>query len=486
MEYILSIAMQGVSNRAASESISRNVALDIDIKDNTEKHKFSFSHHVDGSMLMTVADKTLVIGKTTVDALNSRYKAIFQQRFSLSSFGYPKLGFDLLYQLVIKCFPDKKTEALDKWRRYFEEFPEDKLVIMHLNDNPLDFNVENLMWGPQRLKLTMRKSLAYQHGSQFRGQVTVRRVKFYSRPLPSREEALHHVDILKLTAPGIPKIFLETIFLYGLNRPAGFEQYYDSMETLIARATLPQYRRRSKQKRVAKQRMLSSSAQYIVFDSTQAFLLDERPSQDLRDNILGEMTLGRPNCEPFSEELDCIVLYVGARGKKIAVVLERKDLPILQYRSLGSGSEGHIKFQDGEQEYLHHAIMGYEKGKQVSHGPGKVLDNRRRTMNHETSSEINSTTRNVSSTLCAGVYERKAGKKWGVRLAIFEGKAPRSHIGYFSNEADASAAAGFAANNRAEFRLRTIHMTEKAKNDYVRRCCRAQKLLLVDESEWGC
>jgi hypothetical protein len=465
------------------------VVSDIDIKeevDNAEKHKFSFSHHVDGSMLMTVADKTLVIGKTTADALNSRYRAIFEQRFSLSDFGYPKLGFDLLYQLVLKCFPDKKTEALEKWRSYFEEYPEDKLVIMHLNDNHLDFNVENLMWGPQRLKLTMRKSVAYQHGSQFRGQVTVRRVKCYSRPLPSREEALHHVDILKITSPSIPKIFLETIFMYGLNRPAGFEQYYDSMETLMARATLPQYRRRSKEKRVAKQRMLlSSSAQYIVFDSTQAFLLDERPSKDLRDIILGEKTLGRPNCEPFSEELDCIVLYVGARGKKIAVVLERKDLPILQDRSLGSGSEGHIKFQDGEQEYLHHAIMGYEGGKQVSHGPGKILDNRRRTMQHETSSEINSTTRKGSSTMCAGVYERQAGEKWGVRLAIFEGKAPRSHIGYFSNEADATAAAGFAANNRAEFRLRAGHMTEKAKNDYVRRCCRAQKLLPLDESEWG-
>ena len=453
--------------------------------DNFEKNNLSFSARGDGSKMMTVADQTLVIGMKTMDALSSKYGKIFDRRFSLSSFGYPKIGFDILYQMVMECFPSKKTEALVKWGSYFDKVPEDKLVIMHLNDNRLDFNIENLMWGPRRLKLMMRKSQAQQRGTQYRGQVTIQGIQRYTNLFPTKEEALHHVDILKLTSPNVPKEFLGAIYLHGMNRPTGFEQYYHDIETLMARANLSKYWKRSRSKKVHKPRIQTSMARYEVFHSIQAFLEDGQAPEKLRDIIVGEGTLSQPGCEPFSEEKDCILLYLGARGKKVATVLEQSDLPLLEGRGIGNSTGGYVKFFDGEQEYLHHAIMGCQEGKQIGHGPGRVLDNRRRTLKYATSSEINSFRRAPSkSQYSVGVFEKKHSvKKWQARLDIFGGKAGRSYLGNYATEAEAAAAVSFAVSNKVEFRLRTVNMDEKARKVYVLRCCRAQILFAMDRGE---
>ena len=130
--------------------------------------------------------------------------------------------------------------------------------------------------------------------------------------------------------------------------------------------------------------------------------------------------------------------------------------------------------------------MGYKEGKQVSHGLGRVLDNRRRTLKYATSSEINSYGRTPSkSQRCVGVGEKKqVVTKWQARLTIFEGKAERLFLGNYPTETEAVAAASFAASNKVEFRLRTVHLDGKARNDYVRRCCRAQKLFAIGGGEY--
>ena len=282
------------------------------------------------------------------------------------------------------------------------------------------------------------------------------------------------MDILKLTAPNMPEEFLETIFLHGLNRPPGYEHLYDSSQTLIDRAALPEYQKRSRKKQTGKRK--GRSAQYTVFHSIQAFLEDDRVSQELSDSILGNRTLGRPKCEPFSEGQDCIVLYEGARGKKIAVVLEQNDFPLLKdRRGLNIRTDGHIQFLDGDQECLRQTIMGYAEGKVVSHGPGKALDNRRRTLRHASRSEINSNRGNPTSQYHGVSWINRRGK-WLVSMCIFE-DTKTVFLGYYSEEAEAGAAADFVRENKAELRLRTAGMTKEDRDKYVRHCCSKKEIL---------
>eukprot|EP01036_Dinobryon_divergens_P024419 gene24419-32868_t len=442
--------------------------------ENTAPPGIVITDGTNGSKLMAVNNQVLVVGKKTVDALQSRYGNLFDRPFSIYG-KYPEISRGkYLHQLVMSYYPADKSAAVEKWANYFRENPQDKMVIIHLNRNELDFNIENLMWGPMRLVQCLSKSKASLNRNNFKGKFQFNGLTTASKTCTTREEALHHVDILKLTSPNMPKEFLETVFLYGMNRPAGFEQFYDRLETLMDRATLPKYQKITSKQHTGKRK--GRSAQYMVFNSTQAFLQDDRTPEELRDIILGNRTLGRPRCEPFSEEQDCIVLYVGAKGKKIAFVLEQKDLSILDpNRSLRAMSEGHVHFASGDKEYLHHLIMGYADGKQVSHGPGKALDNRRRTMSHASRSEINSNQGNPTSKY-VGVYWNKKLLKWEGKLYIFEDKESL-YLGRFSEEAEVRAVADFVRKNEAEFRLVTAGMTKKDRNAYIRHCASKQQIV---------
>ena len=170
------------------------------------------------------------------------------------------------------------------------------------------------------------------------------------------------------------------------------------------------------------------------------------------------------------------MLYKGARGKKIAFVLEQNDFPLLKdRRGLGINTNGNFQFIDGDQEYLHQTIMGYVEGKQVSHGPGKTLDNRRRTLRHASQSEISSNRGNPSSPY-PGVSWSNSDGKWQAKLRIFE-DSKAVHLGYYSEEAEAGAAADFVRENKAELRLRAAGMTKKDRNKYVRHCCSKKEIV---------
>ena len=432
---------------------------------------------VDGSKLLTDGNQTLVIGKKTMDVLQSSYGNLFARRCSGFS-GYPQISGEgkTLHQQVMSCYPEEQSAAEEKWRNYFTKHPEEEMVILHLNRNPLDFNIENLMWGPMRLSRCLYKTTAHptKRGNKFWGKFQFNGTLINTKLCDSPEEALHHVDILKLTAPNIPEEFLETIFLHGLNRPPGYEHLYDSPQTLIDRAALPEYQTRSYSKPTGKRK--GRSAQYTVFHSMQAFLEDDRVSEELSDSILGNRTLGRPKCEPFSEGQDCIVLYEGARGKKIAVVLEQNDFPLLKdRRGLHIKTDGDVQFIDGDKESLHQTIMGYAEGKLVSHGPGKVLDNRRRTLRHASWSEISSNRGNPTSQYHGVAWSNSSGK-WQAKLCIFE-DSKAVHVGLYTEEAEAGAAADFVGENKAELRLRAAGMTKEDRNKYVRHCCSKKEIV---------
>ena len=251
---------------------------------------------------------------------------------------------------------------------------EGRFVVLHLDDNPHNFNIDNLVNAPQALNLMLKKSTGFQEKSgKWRASFTVKTGKQTSTvTLPSQAEALHAVDILKMEL--VPPWAREFVFKYGLNRPAPYLKYYGSVETLLARSSL--YKKQSRQ--MNKKRKISSNR-----------VLTTLPFKNAPEGLKLAVALSN---YPFDSAKDLLVYYKGAKGKEIYLLVERDF-----YQNVISKLEGVGKGlnMDGK-GYLYignHAIsrmvLGLEKGsfaKDALLGCHKVpglfgkLDNRKRVL----------------------------------------------------------------------------------------------------------
>jgi hypothetical protein len=103
---------------------------------------------------------------------------------------------------------------------------EGRFVVIHLDDNPANFNIENLRNAPQTLNLMLKKAKGHQvKNGKWNASFNVKNGKQVFTPvLETQAEALHAVDILKLQS--VPTWAQEYVFKHGLNRPNQFKQRY--------------------------------------------------------------------------------------------------------------------------------------------------------------------------------------------------------------------------------------------------------------------
>ena len=251
---------------------------------------------------------------------------------------------------------------------------EGRFVVLHLDDKPYNFNIENLVNAPQSLNLMLKKSVGYQlKNGKWHASFRVQTGKqTYTTTVPTQAEALHAVDVLKMEL--VPDWAKDFVFKYGLNKPREFNAYYGSTKELLKRSSL--YKKRGHSR--VKERTVSSKR-----------LLTTLPFQDAPEGLKLAVTLSNTT---FDSNKDVMVYYRGAKGKEIHFLVE-KDF----YRSVVSKLTGVGKGinMDGK-GYLYignHAvsrmILGLEKGsfaKTGLQGCHKVpvmygkLDNRKRVL----------------------------------------------------------------------------------------------------------
>jgi hypothetical protein len=251
---------------------------------------------------------------------------------------------------------------------------EGRFVVVHLDDNPHNFNIENLDNAPQALNLMLKKSNGYQlKNGRWRASFTVGAGRQTNTTTVSTQtEALHAVDILKMEL--VPLWAREFVFKYGLNRPAPYLKYYGSVETLLGRSSL--YKKKSLQ--MNRKRKVSSNRVVTTI-----------PFKNAPDGLKLAVALSN---YPFDSTRDVLVYYKGAKGKEIYLLVERDFYQnvISKLDGVGKGLN-----MDGK-GYLYignHAIsrmvLGLEKGsfaKDALQGCHKVpglfgkLDNRKRVL----------------------------------------------------------------------------------------------------------
>ena len=397
----------------------------------------------DGQLEITTTKQAFLFDKRAADYVESKNML---RNLNLNAKGYICSGQTPLHLVVAEEFCKTDDEVKAQYPEHFKANPHDRIVVMHLDDNKLNFNIDNLERGPQMLNLYMQMRQPRPHGNKFVGLISVGKKLEVTKTVPTVEEAKHAMDILKIQK--LPLYFREFIFKHSMHKPAAFAEHYTSVETLLARA--PEYAkaaRKPQKPRVSKNRY-------------EAFRTLDEASKALTDDQIIMAILKTKDVAPFDEVLDCIVRYTGSL-KKVQYVFLMEYACYVQHMEKTrpamstNGKYLQIKLADGL-NYIHNVVLGRPLGQKArddlegGHGWGKSLDNRKRTLAAQTKS-VNLSERGGSDDKSVpgvvGVKKTKYGTFEAQIHSFFE-RANTVYLGTYKTAEEASGVYQFALANK--------------------------------------
>lgn len=168
--------------------------------------------------------------------------------------------------------------AKEKWSLHFAEFPLDKLVVGHIDNNKLNFNIENIELIPQQLNLmSQRPEPSLTYNGKYHGKVECRFKDFHIKTLSTRNEALHALDVMKIHAA--PAHFRPYLFQHCMHKPIQFTEAYSSVQNLLLSVNRYLPRPKAKSNNVRK-----NLNKYVAYASKDAALKKLPP--DLKKSLL--------------------------------------------------------------------------------------------------------------------------------------------------------------------------------------------------------
>ena len=396
--------------------------------------------------------KIVTILKPTVDILGQTFD---WESIKFNKSGYPKHQKQLLHTMVHRSINGDIQQGY---------------VVAHKNDVRHDFNRENLMAIPRKCNLLCQKSQAKKQPSgNFVCRFEAYGVLIITKTCPSACEALHALDILKLTHPSVPDNFKPIIFEIGLNKPEEFMKFYTDIDSLLARAHL--YTKKDRKKQTKRE----SQNTYILFSSIQD-MYSANIIQPLIESVETALKLSEFIFEP---QFDAILYYHGAKGGELATLVEKesytkyleKDKPCLTLkggRILTYNSQLSVVFMD-------RCGQNTVDGLEVCHGRGKALDNRRRTLwigtKRQNMGDIGD--KNKQSSAFLGVYFHKGSGKFRSSIHLDQWAMT---LGSFENEVAAASAYNFVSAN--ETKIKELGCSKNKKfRAFIRACACAGEIL---------
>ena len=426
----------------------------------------------DGQFEITTNKRTIMIDKRTADYVESKNKL---RNLKLDAQGYICSGYTPLHQIVADEFCKKDDEVKAQYPEHFKANPHDTIAVMHLDDNKLNFNIDNLERGPQMLNKYMQMCQPRPNGNKFQGFVSVGKKLEATKTVATVEEAKHATDILKIQK--MPREFRTLIFNYAMHKPAEYAEHYASVETLLARAPIYAKAPREPQKpRVSKNI-------YEVFRTEE----EAYKNLDPEHTRIVKGILDTPGVVPFDVALDAVIRYTGSSGKKVQHVFlfeyacYKEHLEQNRPMIATSGKYLSIKLADG-MNFLHNVVLGRpigQKGRdglEGGHGWGKTLDNRKRTLAAQTKS-VNMSERGGSDDKSVpgvvGVTMRTNGT-FVAQIGSFFERVDNVYLGSYKTAEEASGVYQFALANKAQ--LVEACKDPKNRNAEVRARCVAKRV----------
>ena len=420
----------------------------------------------DGSAFIVATGRGKVhLSKQVIDILKKKWPKLFEYAITLDKDDYLVRGHTPLHKIVMDSFPEKRKEAETKWAEHIKNG--NPLCIMHMDDNSMNFNIENLVWGPRNLNKMQIKSFPMEkRNGTWRASLTVNGKRETIKTMPTEDESKHQIDINKIRRA--PEDFRDYLFEHAMHRPEAFEEYYTDIPTLLSREILVKKQSRKKN---------GSKSVYNTFST-----LDDFYSSGISDklkNVIRDIFLA-VNITPFDPSLDCVVYFQGSMGKEIVFLImrecyERLILPHKYGLSITKGGYLSLPVPKPSRS-LHVAIMDRHNANDelvVRHGPGGPLDNRKRTLRVGTPSENMGDIgiENQTSQYLGVNYQRgHKTKPWYARISLKNGEA--IHLGYFETEDEAGRISMFAQDHRAYLKKATKEMEIDEARKYVREFCK--------------
>ena len=426
--------------------------------------------------------KTTHIFPNTVDILKRENLSAYEHRnkWKTSPGGYVAWGFNAIHKIMGDTLSD--DEARIRWDVRFSENPHERLVVGHLDDNPLNFNIENLEKIPESVNLMSKKSKPRKtHGNKFIGVLGYNHKRVCTKAVDTETEAFFAIDMTKLSL--VPADVREYMLEHAMWRPKEYEDRYASVEKMLSFAGMYEPRKKKKPTKRA------SKNTYIVYREIDAAI---KALPDAHAATIKKL-FAMPGIVPFDAAIDAIIYYVGSFGKQIVFVINydfyAKHM-MLSKPKMKTNRKGYLDFDfDGKLSPLHLKVMGRDVGQAQKdglcggHGAGKVLDNRARVLKPLTPGENNSDVGNVllqSAPGVVGVYWNKQKGKWQAQIASILQRGDKIHLGYDDDQAVAASLYAFANANKAAFKTRCATLPDATtRGNYVRECCAAQALLPV-------
>lgn len=345
-----------------------------------------------------------------------------------NSYGYPAQNIGNTYVKVhILLMADSKEAAVSHWKAQgAPEHAWKDMVVCHLNDCPLDFNLSNLLIAPSAVNRALCKGGCAQkmknlQGVLWRCTLRVGGNQVNTKCLGTPDEAQHARDILKISL--LPQYMRSIIFKYGLVRPAPFAAFYHSINTLLERAQIYEKETRA----VCKAKALTTRFHISNFGS----------------NFLPELFF-MEDVEPFDPLLDLAVTYQGSGGCTIDFLIEKPCFEKFtqDYQgNFGLDSAGYLCIGSDK---LHIQVCNRKRGSHTSdklvvrHAVGGVIgrrDIRKRTLRIGTQSE---NMQDIGKGYC------EKGNKFQCRV---RNKEKRYRLGSFKTEDDAKFVTKFRRDN---------------------------------------
>ena len=415
--------------------------VDLDEKETEIK---SWKRLDDGQLQIVTDRRTILTDKQTADHLETKNVL---RNLKLDAYGYIRSGYTPLHLVIGDAFCETDSEVRAKYAEHFEIHLTDTTVVMHLDDDKLNFTIDNLVRGPQMLNKYMQQSQPRRQGAKFQGVVTVGKKVEVTKTLDSVDEVKHAMDILKIQM--LPEYFRQFIFEHSMHKPAYYAEHYGSVEALLARASnyVKKFQKPTKPQ--------VSKNTYEVF----------RTLDEARKKLSGEQMKiitaiqDTTGVVPFDAAIDCIVLYTGSKGKQHIHLLEyacyKKHLEPTKPATSTKGKYLQVKLTNG-MNLMHNVVLGRPLGQKArdglegGHGWGKTLDNRKRTLVPETklanlSGRGQAGDKSVPGVV--GVTRRKNGTFEAAIRSFFD-RAGKVYLGTYATVGEASAVYQFAVANK--------------------------------------
>ena len=230
--------LQLPQKRAASEEIEfaddpiqppqkRAASEEPDVQDAAGKEEIvSYGFLGDGRFEIITTKRTILFSKRVTEYLQSINKL---RNLQIDGKGYICSGYTPLHRFVGDAFCLTDKQVREQYPEHFKAHPHDRTVIMHLDNDKLNFNIENLERGPQMLNNYMKMRQPRKNGDKYYGTVTVNKRQEYTKTVKTVDEAKHAIDILKMQKM-LPEL-RSFILKHAMHKPAAYAEHYTSVET---------------------------------------------------------------------------------------------------------------------------------------------------------------------------------------------------------------------------------------------------------------